>query len=74
MLTSHSGADGLVKLWDVGQRTCVSTNKTDAPEGDGSVWALAWQPEYYGALPPGKQFAVAGDDKKVSLYRAAGAV
>jgi len=38
------------------------------------VWGVAWQPEYEGSLPPGKQFAIAGDDKKVSLFRAAGAV
>lgn len=64
-----SGADSLVKLWDIGQRACVSTSTADA-----EVWAFAWQPEVEGGLPPGKQFAVAGDDKKVSLYRAAGAV
>lgn len=64
-----SGADKLVKLWDVGQRACVSTSAAEA-----EVWGVAWQGEYEGALAPGKQFAIAGDDKKVSLYRAAGAV
>lgn len=64
-----SGADHLIKLWDIGQRTCVSTSSSNA-----DVWGFAWQPEGAGTLPPGKQFAVAGDDKVVTLYRAAGAV
>ncbi|WOO84491.1 WD repeat-containing protein 61 [Vanrija pseudolonga] len=68
-LLGSGGADSLVKLWDIGQRACVSTSTADA-----EVWGFAWQPEVEGGLPPGKQFAVAGDDKKVSLYRAAGAV
>lgn len=38
------------------------------------MWGFAWQPEGEGALAPGKQFAVAGGDRKISLYRAAGAV
>ncbi|TXT07292.1 hypothetical protein VHUM_03462 [Vanrija humicola] len=68
-LLGSGGADNLVKLWDIGQRACVSTSTADA-----EVWGFAWQPEIEGGLAPGKQFAVAGDDKKVSLYRAAGAV
>ncbi|BEJ13438.1 hypothetical protein CspHIS471_0306120 [Cutaneotrichosporon sp. HIS471] len=68
-LLASGGADKTVKLWDVGQRACVSTSTAEA-----EVWGVAWQGEYEGALPPGKQFAIAGDDKKVSLYRAAGAV
>lgn len=63
------GADHLIKLWDIGQRSCVSTSSSNA-----DVWGFAWQPEGAGALPPGKQFAVAGDEKIVTLYRAAGAV
>lgn len=68
-LLGSASADATVKLWDVGQRACVSTSSADA-----EVWGIAWQGEYDGALAPGKQFATAGDDKKVSLYRAAGAV
>ncbi|CAK9779809.1 WD40 repeat-like protein [Cutaneotrichosporon oleaginosum] len=68
-LLASGGADKMVKLWDVGQRACVSTSTAEA-----EVWGVAWQGEYEGALPAGKQFAIAGDDKKVSLYRAAGAV
>ncbi len=68
-LLASAGADKTVKLWDVGQRACVSTSTAEA-----EVWGVAWQGEYEGALAPGKQFAIAGDDKKVSLYRAAGAV
>lgn len=64
-----SGADSAVKLWDVGERRAVWNGSTD-----GDVWGFAWQPEVEGALAPGKQFAVAGGDKKISLYRAAGAV
>ncbi|OWZ45814.1 hypothetical protein C349_02482 [Cryptococcus neoformans var. grubii Br795] len=68
-LLGSGGADHLIKLWDIGQRTCVSTSSSNA-----DVWGFAWQPEGAGTLPPGKQFAVAGDDKVVTLYRAAGAV
>ncbi|KGB79993.1 hypothetical protein CNBG_5749 [Cryptococcus deuterogattii R265] len=68
-LLGSGGADHLIKLWDIGQRSCVSTSSSNA-----DVWGFAWQPEGAGALPPGKQFAVAGDEKIVTLYRAAGAV
>jgi WD repeat-containing protein 61 len=62
-------ADSAVKLWDVGTRSCVSTSSTA-----GAVWAVQWQPEGAGTLAPGKQFAIAGDERAVTLYRAAGAV
>jgi WD repeat-containing protein 61 len=62
-------ADSTVKLWDVGARSCVSTSSTA-----GAVWAVEWQPEGAGTLAPGKQFAIAGDERAVTLYRAAGAV
>ncbi|EJT50509.1 hypothetical protein A1Q1_00175 [Trichosporon asahii var. asahii CBS 2479] len=68
-IADDSGADSAVKLWDVGERRAVWNGSAD-----GDVWGFAWQPEVEGALAPGKQFAVAGGDKKISLYRAAGAV
>lgn len=70
MLTQHRGADNLIKLWDVGQRTCVSTSSSTA-----EVWGFDWQPAgASSAFGLGKQFAVAGDDKAVTIYRAAGSV
>lgn len=57
----------MIKLWDIGQRACVSTNNTSA-----EVWGFDWQPAAAGTFAVGKQFAVAGDDRAVSLYRAAG--
>ncbi|ODN80498.1 hypothetical protein L202_02729 [Cryptococcus amylolentus CBS 6039] len=68
-LLGSVGADSLVKLWDISQRTCVSTSSTNA-----EAWGISWQPADAGNLAPGKQFAVAGDDKVVTIYRAAGAV
>lgn len=68
-LLGSGGADGAVKLWDVGERRSVWGNG-----GEGDVWGFSWQPEYEGGLAPGKMFAVAGGDRKISLYRAAGAV
>ena len=68
-LADDSGADNLVKLWDIGQRTCVSTNSSTAP-----VWSFAWQPVASETFAAGKQFAIAGDDRAVTVYRAAGAV
>jgi WD repeat-containing protein 61 len=59
----------MIKLWDVGQRACVSTNTTTA-----EVWGFKWQPSGTDSFAVGKQFAVAGDDKAVSLYRAAGSL
>ena len=59
----------MIKLWDIGQRTCVSTNNTSA-----EVWGLEWQPVATDTFAIGKQFAVAGDDRAVSLYRAAGSL
>ena len=64
-----SGADKMIKLWDVGQRACVSTNTTTA-----EVWGFQWQPSGNDSFAVGKQFATAGDDKAVSLYRAAGSL
>lgn len=64
-----SGADNLIKLWDVGQRTCVSTASSTA-----EVWGFDWQPAAAATFGVGKQFAVAGDDKVVTIYRAAGSV
>jgi len=59
----------MIKLWDVRQRACVSTNTTTA-----EVWGFKWQPSGNDSFAVGKQFAVAGDDKAVSLYRAAGSL
>lgn len=61
------GADNLVKLWDIGQRSCVSTTSSTA-----EVWGFDWQPVAANTFAVGKQFAVAGDDRAVTLYRAAG--
>lgn len=63
----YSGADSLVKLWDVGQRACVSTSSSTA-----EVWGFDWQPVAANTFSVGKQFAIAGDDRAVTLYRAAG--
>ncbi|WVQ82635.1 hypothetical protein IAT38_004767 [Cryptococcus sp. DSM 104549] len=68
-ILGSGGADNVVKLWDIGQRNCVSTSSSSA-----EVWGLAWQPAGASSLAVGKQFAIAGDDKTVTLYRAAGAV
>jgi len=66
-LLGSGGADNLVKLWDVGQRSCVSTTSSTA-----EVWGFDWQPVAANGFAVGKQFAVAGDDRAVTLYRAAG--
>ena len=58
----------MVKLWDVGQRTCVSTTSSTAEE----VWGFDWQPVAANTFSVGKQFAIAGDDRAVTVYRAAG--
>jgi len=63
---TYSGADSTVKLWDVGTRTAVFSTTTTAAN-----WAMAWQPPNLG-YGTGKQFAVAGDEKAVTIYRAAG--
>lgn len=64
----RSGADSTVKLWDIGTRSAVFSSNTDS-----AVWAFEWQPPDLG-LGTGKTFAVAGDEKVVSSYRAAGSV
>ncbi|KAK4683813.1 WD repeat-containing protein 61, partial [Tremellales sp. Uapishka_1] len=61
-LLGSGGADNLIKLWDIGQRACVSTNSSTA-----EVWGFEWNP-----LGNGKEFVVAGDDKAVTQYKAAG--
>ncbi|WWD22815.1 hypothetical protein CI109_107309 [Kwoniella shandongensis] len=66
-LLGSGGADSTVKLWDVGQRSCVSTST-----GNAEVWGLDWQPAGADTFAAGKQFAIAGDDKAITLYRAAG--
>ncbi|KAK8844633.1 hypothetical protein IAR55_006480 [Kwoniella newhampshirensis] len=68
-LLGSGGADSMVKLWDVGQRSCVSTST-----GTAEIWGLDWQPAGADTFAAGKQFAIAGDDKAVTLYRAAGSV
>ncbi|KAL7420322.1 Ski complex subunit Rec14 [Cryptotrichosporon argae] len=71
-LLGSGSADATVKLWDVAQRACVSTTQVDA-----DVWGLAWQPAAAAAdagIAVGKQFAICGDDQKVTLFRAAGSV
>ncbi|WVQ93920.1 hypothetical protein IAU59_000998 [Kwoniella sp. CBS 9459] len=94
-LLGSGGADSLIKLWDVGQRACVSTTSS---AGNAEIWGFAWQPQLSSDAPPningngngngnetgeekqsfstsaGKQFAVAGDDKAITLFRAAGSV
>ncbi|RXK36685.1 hypothetical protein M231_06072 [Tremella mesenterica] len=66
-LLGSGGADNMVKLWDIGQRSCVSTIQTSS-----EVWGLDWQPASVGGSGVGKQFAIAGEDKMVTIYRAAG--
>ena len=67
LISSRSAADGVIKLWDIGQRTAVYSNSSTA-----EVWGFDWQPVGANGYGPGKQFAIAGDDKAVTLYRAAG--
>ena len=62
-----SGYDGIIKLWDIGQRSAVYSNSSSA-----EVWGFDWQPVGANSSAVGKQFAIAGDDKAVTLYRAAG--
>ena len=66
-LLTESGAEHAIKLWDVGQRACVSTSSSTA-----DVWGLAWQPLAANQTQVGKQFASAGDDKVVTWWKAAG--
>ncbi|OCF71338.1 hypothetical protein I204_07965 [Kwoniella mangroviensis CBS 8886] len=68
-LLGSGGADSMIKLWDVGQRSCVSTST-----GTSEIWGFAWQPAASDTFAAGKQFAVAGDDKAITLFRAAGSV
>ncbi|WWC85657.1 uncharacterized protein L201_000523 [Kwoniella dendrophila CBS 6074] len=68
-LLGSGGADSMIKLWDVGQRSCVSTTT-----GNSEIWGFSWQPTATDTFAAGKQFAVAGDDKAVTLFRAAGSV
>ncbi|WVF66299.1 hypothetical protein IAT40_001039 [Kwoniella sp. CBS 6097] len=98
-LLGSGGADSLIKLWDVGQRACVSTTSS---AGNAEIWGFAWQPQLSStsssapsssattngtgaegdtqgqnqsySTSAGKQFAVAGDDKAITLFRAAGSV
>ena len=70
-LTSHRGADKNLKLWDIAQRTSVWSSTLAAP-----AWSFDWQPAdvQVGGLGQSKQFAVAGDEGVVLVYRAAGSV
>ncbi|WVR03408.1 hypothetical protein IAU60_000399 [Kwoniella sp. DSM 27419] len=68
-LLGSGGADSLIKLWDVGQRACVSTSS-----GNAEIWGFSWQPAGSDTFAAGKQFAVAGDDKAITLFRAAGSI
>ncbi|WRT63508.1 uncharacterized protein IL334_000413 [Kwoniella shivajii] len=68
-LLGSGGADSMIKLWDVGQRSCVSTST-----GNSEIWGFAWQPTATDTFAAGKQFAVAGDDKAITLFRAAGSI
>ncbi|WWC66979.1 uncharacterized protein I206_100886 [Kwoniella pini CBS 10737] len=68
-LLGSGGADSMIKLWDVGQRACVSTST-----GTSEIWGFAWQPTATDTFAAGKQFAVAGDDKAITLFRAAGSI
>ena len=52
-----SSSDASVKLWDIPQRTCVTT----AREHTDQVWALALNPD-------GTEAASCGDDGKVVTY------
>ncbi|OCF43764.1 hypothetical protein I317_02368 [Kwoniella heveanensis CBS 569] len=88
-LLGSGGADSLIKLWDVGQRACVSTTSS---AGNAEIWGFAWQQPQLSSSPAatngtaevgteqnystsaGKQFAVAGDDKAITLFRAAGSI
>ncbi|ORX34965.1 WD40-repeat-containing domain protein [Kockovaella imperatae] len=67
-LLGSGGADGVIKLWDIGQRTAVYSNSSSA-----EVWGFDWQPVSANSNASGKQFAI-GEDNTVSLYRAAGSV
>ncbi|WVW81637.1 hypothetical protein I302_103632 [Kwoniella bestiolae CBS 10118] len=68
-LLGSGGADSMIKLWDVGQRACVSTST-----GNSEIWGIAWQPTASDTFAAGKQFVVGGDDRAITLFRAAGSV
>ncbi|KAJ9105798.1 hypothetical protein QFC19_003365 [Naganishia cerealis] len=66
-LLSSGGADSTVRIWDVGQRACVSNTNTGA-----QVWAVEWQPLAADQTRVGKAFISGGDDNRVTWYKAAG--
>ncbi|GHJ83698.1 hypothetical protein NliqN6_0100 [Naganishia liquefaciens] len=66
-LLCSGGADSTVRIWDVGQRACVSNTNTGS-----QVWAVDWQPLAADQARVGKSFVSGGDDNKVTWYKAAG--
>lgn len=66
-ITNCSGADSTVKVWDVSQRSCVSTTSTGS-----QVWSVDFQPVAADQARVGKAFVSAGDDRKATVWRAAG--
>lgn len=67
LILFYSGADSTVRIWDVGQRACVSNTNTGA-----QVWAVDWQPLAADQTRVGKSFISGGDDNRVTWYKAAG--
>ncbi|KAJ9120520.1 hypothetical protein QFC24_005193 [Naganishia onofrii] len=66
-LLCSGGADSTVRIWDVGQRACVSNTNTGS-----QVWAVEWQPLAADQARVGKAFISGGDDNRVTWYKAAG--
>lgn len=56
-----------MRIWDVGQRACVSNTNTGS-----QVWAVDWQPLAADQARVGKSLVSGGDDNKVTWYKAAG--
>lgn len=66
-IRQRSGADSTVKVWDVAQRSCVSTTNVGA-----QTWAVDWQPLQANQSRVGKDFVLGGDDNRVTWMKAAG--
>lgn len=71
-LAASGSSDQTVKIWDLGERKCVST----LSGGGGEVWGVSWKPAMSGgAGGAGNNGAIvsSGEDGTLRWWRSAGA-
>ncbi|KZT38113.1 WD40 repeat-like protein [Sistotremastrum suecicum HHB10207 ss-3] len=66
-LVVSGSADKTVKIWDLAQRSCVST-----AQDTGDVWSVAWKPTIPSPGQGAGSFISAGEDGLVKWWRSAG--